>query len=77
MTTKSLKTWKGDRLKQNTYLQVIWEATQLPIRIRVTNNLWQDYFLLIPWIFETEKVLTEIFTLKLFKLVWDDPGGQL
>ena len=39
MTTKSLKTWKGDRLKQNTYLQVIWEATQLPIRIRVTNNL--------------------------------------
>ena len=39
MTTKNLKTWKGDRLKQNTYLQVIWEATQLPIRIRVTNNL--------------------------------------
>ena len=38
MTTKSLKTWKGNRLKQNTYLHVIWEATQLPIRTRVTNN---------------------------------------
>ena len=36
MEEKNIKTWKGDRIKQNTNLQVIWETTQLLIRIQVT-----------------------------------------